>query len=195
MYDAQPLNDLDHAFEDIGNTLLIVEDDEVLRGRLARAMTRRGFAVTTAGSVADGLAALKASPPCFAIVDLRLTDGSGLSVVETLRQVEPSCRTIVLTGYGNIPTAVAAARIGAADYIAKPATADEIVDVLLTPEGQTAPPPTNTVRPEEARRAHIEHFYHEEGENVSRTARLLNMHRRSLQRFLQRKRMVHDTAE
>jgi two-component system response regulator RegA len=109
--------------------------------------------------------------------------------------VAPACRTVVLTGYGNIPTAVAAARIGAVDYIAKPATADEIVDVLLTPDGGTTPPPTNTVAPEEARRAHIEHFYQEAGENVSRTARLLNMHRRTLQRLLRRSGNAHDPAE
>ena len=134
MYDVQPLNGLEHAFDVYGNTLLIVEDDEALRERLGRAMTRRGFAVTTAGGVADALADRQ---PSFAIVDLRLTDGSGLSIIESLQQMVPTCRTVVLTGYGNIPTAVAAVRTGAVDYIAKPATADEIVDVLLTPEGET----------------------------------------------------------
>ena len=173
MYDGQHLDDLEHAFENVGNTLLIVEDDDALRERLAQAMTRRGFDVTTTGSVRESLAAIDISSPCFAIVDLRMTDGSGLSVIERLRQVEPRCRTVVLSGYGSIPTAVAVARIGAADYIPKPATADEIVDVLLTPEGQVTPPPTNTVLPEDARREHIERFYKEEGENVSRTARVL----------------------
>ncbi|MDJ0641130.1 MAG: response regulator [Paracoccaceae bacterium] len=124
------MNDLEHAFNTYGNSLLIVEDDEVLRDRPSQAMTRRGFSVTTAASVADGLAALEASRPRFAIIDLRLLERSGLAVIESLRRVGPACRTVVLKGYGNIPTAVAAARTGAVDYIAKSATADEIVDVL-----------------------------------------------------------------
>ena len=195
MYDAQPLNDLEHAFDVCGNTLLIVEDDDALRERMAQAMIRRGFDVTAASSVAEALAAVEQNPHCFAIVDLSLLDGSGLTVVERLRDKEPACRTIILTGYGNIPTAVAAARIGAVDYLAKPATADEIVDVLLTPEGQMIPPPTNTVLPDDARRAHIERFYHEEGENVSRTARLLKMHRRTLQRLLRRNETATDATQ
>lgn len=195
MYDAQPLNDLEHAFEICGNTMLIVEDDDALRERLAQAMVRRGFDVTASASVANALNVVDSTPPCFAIVDLRLLDGSGLTVIEKLRKRQPACRAIVLTGYGNIPTAVAAARIGAVDYLAKPATADEIIDVLLTPEGQTTPPPTNTVLPDEARRAHIERFYQEEGENVSRTARLLKMHRRTLQRLLRRNEDADDATK
>ena len=174
--------------------LLIVEDDEALRTRLERAMERRGFAVTSAASVAEAETVIARTAPHFAILDLRLEDGSGLTVADTLHKLRPSCRTVVLTGYGNIPTAVAAARIGAVEYIAKPATADEIVDVLLTPEGETTPPPENPVSPEEARRAHIEHVYAEAGENVSRTARLLKMHRRTLQRLLKRNDMATDAA-
>lgn len=181
--------------EDGANSLLIVEDDEALRTRLSQAMARRGFAVSAASSVAEAQEIIDAAPPRHAIVDLRLLDGTGLTVVAALRKAQTPCRTVVLTGYGNIPTAVAAARIGAVDYIAKPATADEIVDVLLTPEGATPPPPANTVEPEEARRAHIEHVYAEAGENVSRTARLLNMHRRTLQRVLKRHGITNDTAK
>ena len=177
------------------NNLLIVEDDDALRERLAQAMTRRGCQTRTAGSVAAALAAVEEEDLRFAIVDLRLVDGSGLTIVENLRQTQPTCRTIVLTGYGNIPTAVAAARIGAVDYIATPATADEIVDTLLAPEGKTPPPPVNTIAPDDARRAHIERFYHEAGENVSRTARLLKMHRRTLQRLLKRTGEIHEPAK
>lgn len=167
-------------------SLLIVEDDDLLRERLAQAMARRGFAVHAVASVDESLAAIETTAPDFAIVDLRLGDGSGLTVIEALRSRRPDLRAVVLTGYGNIPTAVAAARIGAVDYIAKPASAEEIVDVLLTPEGESTPPPENPVDPEEARRAHIEQVYHNTDENVSHTARLLNMHRRTLQRILKR---------
>ncbi len=177
------------------NTLLIVEDDDALRDRLSQAMTRRGFEVNSASSVADAQRFIETTPPQFAIVDLRLLDGSGLTVVEALRQERPSCRTVVLTGYGNIPTAVAAAHIGAVDYIAKPATANEIIDVLLTPDGQTPPPPENPVEPEEARLEHIERVYHEADDNGSRTARLLNMHRRTLQRVLKRNGLTHETTK
>lgn len=194
MESAARSTDWEFPLEEGGNSLLIVEDDDALRTRMAQAMTRRGFAVSSASSVSEAEDVIELVPPRYAIVDLRLLDGTGLTVVDALRKTDTGCRTIVLTGYGNIPTAVAAARIGAVDYIAKPATADEIVDVLLTPEGETPPPPTNPVEPEEARRAHIEQVYAEAGENVSRTARLLNMHRRTLQRVLKRYGITNDTA-
>jgi len=176
------------------HTLLIVEDDDALRDRLAKAMQRRGFAPRTASSVEEGLAAIDTDLPDFAIVDLRLLDGNGLEVIEALEKQHQNVRTIVLTGYGNIPTAVAAVRHGAIDYIAKPATADEIVDTLLTPAGEDTPVPAEPISPDEARWEHIEHVYHEAGDNVSQAARLLNMHRRTLQRILKRRRMANDAA-
>ena len=176
------------------NTLLVIEDDEALRLRLARAMQKRGFATRTAASVADGLDAIQADPPDYAIVDLRLTDGSGLEVIEALEHRHPDARAVVLTGYGNIPTAVAAARIGAIDYLAKPATADEIVDALFAPKDAKPPAPSDPIPPEEARWEHIEHVFQGTGGKVSKAARLLKMHRRTLQRTLRRRGVVRHAS-
>ncbi|MFT7105743.1 MAG: two-component system response regulator RegA [Yoonia sp.] len=175
-------------------TLLLVEDDDVFRSRLGSAMQKRGFDVTPASSVAEGLRAVRANAPEYAVIDLRLKDGSGLDVVEALEQQRPDARAIILTGYGNIPTAVAAARLGAIDYIAKPATADEIVDTLMAPKGTRPPAPDAPISPDNARFDHIEQVFHEAGENVSETARLLQMHRRTLQRILSRHGVVRDAA-
>ena len=176
-------------------SMLIVEDDDALRDRLAIAMQKRGFEVRRAASVAEGLSAIEQDIPGFAVVDLRLLDGSGLAVVKSLEERDPDARAIILTGYGDIATAVAAARIGAVDYIAKPATADEIVDVLLAPKDQVPPAPVNPISPEEARIEHIEHVFHEAGDNVSRAARLLRMHRRTLQRILRRNGVTADATQ
>jgi two-component system response regulator RegA len=167
-------------------TLLIVEDDEALRNRLVPAMEKRGFNAHAAASVQEALAFVDQTPPDFAIVDLRLLDGSGLDVVKALEVRKPQARSVILTGYGDIPTAVSAARLGAFDYIAKPAAADEIVDVLMAPEGENPPAPENPIEPDDARMAHIEGVYERAGRNVSKTARLLNMHRRTLQRLLRK---------
>jgi two-component system response regulator RegA len=171
-------------------TLLIVEDDDALRGRLARAMERRGFDVRVASGLSEAMGQADAELPNYAVVDLRLQDGSGLSFVETLEQRDPNIRSIILTGYGNIPTAVAAVQAGAIDYIAKPATADEIVDALIRPRNEHPPAPSNPISPDDARKEHIEHIFHEMDENVSQTARSLHMHRRTLQRLLKRYRIV-----
>ena len=176
-------------------SMLIVEDDDALRDRLAIAMQKRGFEVRRAASVAEGLSAIEQDIPGFAVVDLRLLDGSGLAVVKSLEERDPDARAIILTGYGDNATAVAAARIGAVDYIAKPATADEIVDVLLAPKDQVPPAPVNPISPEEARIEHIEHVFHEAGDNVSRAARLLRMHRRTLQRILRRNGVTADATQ
>src|SRR4051812_47957979 len=122
-------------------TLLIVEDDRPLRERLARAMEARGFTVAIAESVAEGKARAKEAPPAYAVVDLKLEDGNGLDVVETLHTIRPESRVVVLTGFGNIATAVAAVKNGALDFFPQTAAADDIPAGLLgTPGGKPQPP-------------------------------------------------------
>jgi len=165
-------------------SLLIVDDDEPFLTRLARAMERRGFAVRTAGSVAEGIAAAESAPPAFAVLDLRLADGSGLDVVTALRARRPDARIIMLTGYGNIATAVAAVKAGALDYLAKPADADQVEAALLAREVALPPPPENPMSADRVRWEHIQRVFEQCDRNVSETARRLNMHRRTLQRIL-----------
>src|SRR5580700_8946471 len=154
-------------------TLLIVDDDQPLCQRLARAMERRGFVVTTADSVKGGVAAATGSAPAFAVVDLRLTDGSGLDVVSALREARPNARIVMLTGYGNIATAVAAVKAGAVDYLPKPADADAVERALLA-QGTDAPaPPENPMSADRVRWEHIQRVYELCGHNVSETARRL----------------------
>jgi two-component system, response regulator RegA len=166
-------------------SLLLVDDDEVFLKRLARAMERRGFAVETAGSVAAGRAIARARPPAYAVIDLRLEDGNGLDVVETLRAAREDARIVVLTGYGAIATAVAAVKIGATDYLSKPADADDVVRALLAQAGDALPePPENPMSADRVRWEHIQRVYEQCDRNVSETARRLSMHRRTLQRIL-----------
>ncbi len=165
-------------------TLLVLDDDAPLRTRLGRALEQRGFEVTLAGSVAEGIAAVRANPPAFAVVDLKLDDGSGLKAVETIREVRPESRVIMLTGYGNIATAVAAVKAGAIDYLAKPADADDVVRALLAQTGETPAPPEKPMSADRVRWEHIQRVYELCNHNVSETARRLSMHRRTLQRIL-----------
>ena len=165
-------------------SLLLVDDDAAFLSRLERAMTRRGFAVRTAGSVADGLAAVIEQPPAFAVVDLRLEDGNGLEVVSALHQKRPEARAVVLTGYGNIATAVTAVKLGAMDYLSKPADADDVINALLATGEDKPEPPENPMSADRVRWEHIQRVYELCDRNVSETARRLNMHRRTLQRIL-----------
>ncbi|HXS40307.1 MAG TPA: ActR/PrrA/RegA family redox response regulator transcription factor [Stellaceae bacterium] len=165
-------------------TLLIVDDDEPLCQRLARAMERRGFIVRTADSVAAGIAAATEQPPVFAVVDLRLGDGSGLDVVKTLRKSRPNARIVMLTGYGNIATAVAAVKAGAVDYLPKPVDADAVERALLATESALPPPPEDPMSADRVRWEHIQRVFEQCDRNVSETARRLKMHRRTLQRIL-----------
>ncbi|MEK9647034.1 MAG: ActR/PrrA/RegA family redox response regulator transcription factor [Alphaproteobacteria bacterium] len=172
-------------FED--RTLLIVDDDTPFLNRLARAMETRGFDVSTADSVADGKKLARAKPPAFAVLDLRLGDGNGLDVVSAIREKRPDSRIVMLTGYGNIATAVAAVKAGALDYLAKPADADAIVAALLARGGTLPPPPENPMSADRVRWEHIQRVYEQCDRNVSETARRLNMHRRTLQRILSKR--------
>ena len=165
-------------------TLLIVDDDKPFQSRLCRAMEQRGFSVTTADSVAEGLAAILLSPPAFAVIDLRLQDGSGLDVISQLKERRPDSRGVILTGYGNIATAVTAVKLGAFDYLAKPADADEIYNALVAVRHDKAELPENPMSADRVRWEHIQRIYELCGRNVSETARRLNMHRRTLQRIL-----------
>ncbi len=171
---------------DIGpdKTLLLVDDDEPFLRRLAKAMEKRGFEVETADSVAGGCAIAKARPPAYAVIDLRLEDGNGLDVVEVLRERREDARVVVLTGYGAIATAVAAVKIGATDYLSKPADANDITNALLATGDDMPPPPENPMSADRVRWEHIQRVYELCDRNVSETARRLNMHRRTLQRIL-----------
>ncbi len=165
-------------------TLLIVEDDKSFLQRLAKALELRGFTVATAESVAEGLAKLEQSAPAFAIVDMRLGDGNGLDVISALKGRRPEARGIILTGYGNIATAVTAVKLGAVDYLAKPVDADDVVAALLAIENRKIDPPENPMSADRVRWEHIQRIYELCDRNVSETARRLNMHRRTLQRIL-----------
>jgi len=165
-------------------TLLIVDDDKAFLQRLGRAMETRGFAVEMAESVGDGLKSIRKNPPDYAVVDMRLEDGNGLDLIAVLKEVHPETRAVVLTGYGNIATAVTAVKMGAADYLAKPADADDVYNALIAPPDAKAPPPEDPMSADRVRWEHIQRVYELCNRNVSETARRLKMHRRTLQRIL-----------
>ncbi|MES2897819.1 MAG: ActR/PrrA/RegA family redox response regulator transcription factor [Pseudomonadota bacterium] len=165
-------------------SLLVLDDDAPLRTRLGRALEQRGFEPVLVGSVSEALAAVKAHPPAYAVLDMRLEDGTGLKVVEAVRGARADAKVIMLTGYGNIATAVAAVKSGAIDYLSKPADADDVARALLARKDESPPPPENPMSADRVRWEHIQRVYELCGHNVSETARRLNMHRRTLQRIL-----------
>ena len=171
----------------VDKTLLIVDDDNPLRDRLARAMEKKGFVVRQAENVKMGIIQAKNSPPAFAVVDLRLGDGSGLTVVKEIRKSKKNSRIVMLTGYGNIPTAVAAVKAGAIDYIPKPADADDVENALLAGPESKANPPENPMSADRVKWEHINRVFELCNRNVSETARRLKMHRRTLQRILSKR--------
>lgn len=177
---------VERTLREIGSdpSILLVDDDEPFLRRLARAMEKRGFSVEMAGSIAAGKAIATVRPPKYAVVDLRLEDGNGLEVVEVIRSKRPESRIIILTGYGAITTAVAAVKIGAVDYLAKPADANDVTAALLAHDDDKPPAPQNPMSADRVRWEHIQRVYELCDRNVSETARRLNMHRRTLQRIL-----------
>ena len=168
-------------------SLLIVDDDNPLRDRLSRAMEKKGFRVMQAESVKQGIIQAKNSPPAFAVVDLRLNDGNGLEIVKEIQKLKKNSRVVMLTGYGNIPTAVAAVKAGAIDYITKPADADDVESALLAFPGSKATPPENPMSADRVKWEHIHRVFELCNRNVSETARRLKMHRRTLQRILSKR--------
>ncbi|MGB1181817.1 MAG: ActR/PrrA/RegA family redox response regulator transcription factor [Candidatus Puniceispirillaceae bacterium] len=164
--------------------LLILDDDNALRRTLARAMTQRGFSVMQAASVKEAREQVNLSAPDFAVLDLKLEDGNGLEIVTLLRNLRPECRIIILTGFGNIATAVAAVKAGALDYLPKPANPDAIEQALLQREGNLPQPPEDPMSADRVRWEHIQRVFEQCDRNVSETARRLKMHRRTLQRIL-----------
>ena len=168
-------------------SLLVLDDDAPLRTRLGRALEQRGFEIVLVGSVAEALAAVKSSPPAYAVLDMRLEDGSGLKVVEAVREARPDAKVVMLTGYGNIATAVAAVKAGAVDYLAKPADADDVINALLANGSGLPPPPSNPMSADRVRWEHIQRVFEQCNRNVSETARRLKMHRRTLQRILSKR--------
>ncbi|MFL2886824.1 MAG: ActR/PrrA/RegA family redox response regulator transcription factor [Candidatus Pelagibacter sp.] len=169
------------------NSLLIVDDDNPFRERLSRAMAKKGFQVSQAESVKIGIESVKMKKPAFAVVDLRLNDGNGLEVVKEIQINNPESRIVMLTGYGNIPTAVAAIKEGAIDYLAKPADADDVEKALLADPNKKAPPPENPMSADRVKWEHIHRVFELCNRNVSETARRLKMHRRTLQRILSKR--------
>ena len=172
-------------FED--KSLLILDDDDPFRSRLARAMEKKGFQVTEAKSVEEGLIIASKTPNNFAVIDLRLEDGSGLEVIKALHKSKKKTRIVMLTGYGNLPTAVAAVKAGAIDYIAKPVDADDVEAALLASPESKAKPPENPMSADRVKWEHIHRVFELCNRNVSETARRLKMHRRTLQRILSKR--------
>ena len=185
MTDASKSIDKTSNFED--KSLLVVDDDNPFRERLSRAMEKKGFLVSQAESVKNALETLKTNKPAFAVVDLRLGDGNGLEVVKEIQNLKINSRIVMLTGYGNIPTAVAAIKEGAIDYLAKPADADDVEKALLADPNKKPQPPENPMSADRVKWEHIHRVFELCNRNVSETARRLKMHRRTLQRILSKR--------
>ncbi len=170
-------------------SILLVDDDEVFRRRLARAFEERGYDVRTADNYDRAVNEARTDPPEFAVVDLRMPGRSGLELVSVLKKLDPGTKTVVLTGYGSIATAIDALRLGAHYYLAKPADADDIEAAFARGESPPLAPPEPQYQAPSLARAeweHINRVLSDCGGNISEAARRLGIHRRSLQRKLQK---------
>lgn len=169
-------------------SLLLVDDDRALCDVMSRALGSRGFAVTVAHTVEDALHAIETDPPEFAVVDLKLPDESGLRLVSKLKAADPHTRIVVLTGHGSIPTAIEAIKLGATYYLVKPTDADTVVASFAREGGDDSlPVDTRPMSVERLEWEHIHRVLHDNDGNISATARALSMHRRTLQRKLQKR--------
>ena len=170
-----------------GKKLLIVDDDQVWLNQLSRAMTRRGLLVFEAQSVEEALNILTREKFDYGVIDLRLDDGDGLAIISELRKLNPNSKSIILTGFGNIANAVSAIKLGAVDYLAKPANIEDIISSLFVEKDEKVPPPEQPMSANRIRWEHIQRVYELCDKNVSETARRLKMHRRTLQRILSKR--------
>ena len=168
----------------MNKSLLVVDDDLPFRERLSRSMEKKGFEVVSADSFASANVIIENNNYDYAIVDMRLTDGSGLELIKKIQIKSPDTKSLLLTGYGNIATAVAAIKSGAIDYLPKPAEVDQIYDALTNSKEVLPPPPENPMTADRIRWEHIQRVFVQCNRNVSETARRLRMHRRTLQRIL-----------
>ena len=164
--------------------LVIVDDDFPFRERLSQSMIKKGFNVESFANSNDTIKRIKNKKFDYAIVDMRLIDGSGLELIEIIKKFNPKTKSLLLTGYGNIATAVAAIKSGAIDYLPKPAEIDQIYDALTSSTKILPPPPKNPMTADRIRWEHIQRVFIQCDRNVSETARRLRMHRRTLQRIL-----------
>lgn len=165
-------------------TLLLVDDDDTFRSVLKRALEKRGFAVTDAPSVESALPLAEANPPEYAVIDLKMQGASGLVLVQRLHELDPNTRIVMLTGYASIATAVEAIKLGATQYLPKPANADEIVAAFGHRADAGCAIDARPVSIDQLEWEHINRVLQEQNGNISATARVLNMHRRTLQRKL-----------
>ena len=168
----------------MNKSLLVVDDDLPFRERLSRSMEKKGFEVDSADSFASAAEIIEKKSYDYAIVDMRLADGSGLELTKKIQIKSPGTKSLLLTGYGNIATAVAAIKSGAIDYLPKPAEVDQIYDALTNSKEALPPPPENPMTADRIRWEHIQRVFVQCNRNVSETARRLRMHRRTLQRIL-----------
>jgi two-component system response regulator RegA len=183
----ESVNKEDKKGEFIDKSLLIVDDDNPFRERLSRAMEKKGFTVSQAESVKSAINVVRVKKPAYVVVDLRLGDGNGLEVVKEIQNLKINSRIVMLTGYGNIPTAVAAIKEGAIDYLAKPADAEDVEKALLANPNEKPKPPENPMSADRVKWEHIHRVFELCNRNVSETARRLKMHRRTLQRILSKR--------